>query len=169
MGKEEEERRLRSPHAGIYPFDPTAGTPEQIAQNPPRLRSWEKGLKEEVKRTPKTLRFKAGTVLYRAGYNAAGEPILPKDFREADDLRLDVLNFERDFKVAESSMGEGKRKARVVKPLGITQYGPIIEVIVERKAGEGRIIEERRFVSLLDRSLPRDNPRRRWAAQRENF
>ena len=172
MGNAKEDRSLWShPHFGDPRVDPSARRrPGIFDLDSDIVKTEGSPVKPEIptvpeKRTSRTLRFKRATVLYRSLFDGNGNPVLPQNFSQAEDFRREILQFEEDLEVSERSIGPGKRKSEIIKKLGTTAYGPFIEVVLHRKDGKGNEIEEKRFVSLLDRSLPRDNQRRRFKEQ----
>ncbi len=169
MGNEKD-RILSHPHYGDPRVDPGARRPPGLFDSDSQERPAELPARSEAspaaeRKKPRTLRFRRGTVLYRSLYDGNGNPVLPHNPSQAEDFRREMLQFEDDLRVSDRSIGPGKRKEEIIKKIGTTEYGPFIEVIVQREDGKGNPIEERRFVSLLDRSLPRDNVLRRFKEQ----
>lgn len=105
--------------------------------------------------------FKKGTVLYAAKYRN-DRPVLPFNKVQAEDLAKEVLEFEQNLEISDRSIGEGKNRQRVIKPVGKSSYGAFVEILVHRKDRSGKDVVEKRFVRLQDRELPKNNPKRRF-------
>lgn len=111
---------------------------------------------------PRAPRFRRGTVLYKVVQDADGNPKIPRNPREAEDLARETLQFDQHLEVDEKCIGIGKRGKEVIKIAGKSDYGAFVVVHYHKTDEKGREIVEERLASLTQRRQKSQNEKLRF-------